>query len=319
MRRTVLAICMAIGCFAVTGTALAGPPTATTAAATAVTATTATLNGTVFPNKEATTYYFDYGPTTAYGTKTATGTASGNSGKAVSANVTGLAPATTYHFRLVADNASGDPVAGADMAFTTAAGTGAPPPTPAFTIAATPAIVTFGKPVTIAGQVAGRPNENVELEQTPFPFTDPFKNAAQGTTDAAANYSFLVVPTLNTRYHVVAKSPPATSADVTVAVRTKVGLRLSDRTPARGARVRFRGSVLPAHDGKTVKIQRRTSSGWTTIASPTLVAATPLNGVARSTYAKRIRVGRSGVYRTVMPADGDHARGKSRKRRVTVH
>jgi hypothetical protein len=67
--------------------------------------------------------------------------------------------------------------------------------------------------------------------------------------DAAANYSFQVTPALNTRYHVVAKSPPATSADVTVRVRTRVGLRLADRTPARGARVRFRGSVLPAHDG----------------------------------------------------------------------
>jgi hypothetical protein len=318
VRRTVFAICMAIGGLAVTGTASASAPGATTGVASAVAATTATLNGTVFAGKESTTYRFEYGTTTAYGTQTPAGTSSGNAGKSVSADIAGLAPSTTYHFRLVATNASGT-ATGADAVFTTTAGTGAPPPSPAFTIAATPAIVTFGKPVTIAGQLAGRPNENVQLEQTPFPFTDPFKNAAQGTTDAAANYSFLIVPTLNTRYHVVAKSPPATSADVTVMVRTKVGLRLSDRTPARGARVRFRGSVLPAHDGQTVKIQRRTSSGWKTLATPTLVAATPLNGVARSKYAQRIRVGRSGVYRTVKPADGDHARGKSRKRRVTVH
>jgi hypothetical protein len=313
-----LAICIAIGGFAVTGTALASAPAATTGAASAVAATTATLNGTVFAGKETTTYRFEYGTTTAYGAQTPAGTSSGNAGKAVSADLSGLAPSTTYHFRLVATNPSGT-ATGADAEFTTAAGTGAPPPAPSVTIAATPAIVTFGRPVTISGQVAGRPSENVELEQTPFPFTDPFKNAAQGTTDAAANYSFLIVPTLNTRYHVMAKSPPATSTDVTVLVRTKVGLRLSDRTPARGARVRFRGSVLPAHDGKTVNIQRRTSAGWKTIASPVLVAATPLNGVQRSKYAQRIRVRRSGVYRTVMPADGDHERGKSRKRRVRVH
>ena len=104
-----------------------------------------------------------------------------------------------------------------------------------------------------------------ELEQSPFPYTDPFKNAAQATTDAAGNYTFAVSPALNTRYHATAKSPPATSPDVTVLVRTKVGLRLSDKTPRRGARVRLRGSVLPAHDGSTVRIQRKTSSGWKTI------------------------------------------------------
>jgi len=314
VKLTALAICMVIGGFVATGTALADPPAATTGSASAMTATTATLNGTVFPNKESTTYRFEYGTTAAYGSQTPAGTASGNSGKSVSASLTGLAPSTTYHFRLVATNASGTATS-ADAQFTTGSG-GAPA---AVTIAATPPVVTFGKPVTIAGQVAGRPGEKVELEQTPFPYTDPFKNAAQATADSAANYSFQVTPALNTRYHVLAKSPPATSADVTVLVRTKVGLRLSDSTPLRGARVRFKGSVLPAHDGKEVKIQRRAQSGWKTIATPLLKPATPVNGVARSKYAKRIRINRSGQYRTVMPADGDHARGKSPRRHAQVH
>jgi hypothetical protein len=313
MRRTVLAICVAIAGLAAPGTALAGAPTATTGAASAVTATTATLNGTVFANKEVTTYRFEYGTSTAYGSQTPNGTTSGNANKSVSADITALAPSTTYHFRVVATNGSG-PATGADATFTTPAAGPA-----ALTIAATPGVVTFGKPVTIAGQLVGRPGDRVELEQTPFPFTDPFRNVAQGTADAAANYSFQVTPALNTRYHVTAKAPPATSADVTVLVRPKVGLRLSDRTPARGARVRFRGSVLPAHDGTAVNIQRRTSAGWKTIASPVLVAATPLNGVARSKYAKRIRLRRSGVFRTVIAAHADHARGKSARRRATVH
>jgi hypothetical protein len=313
VRKTVFAICVAIGSFAATGTALAGPPAATTGAASAVTATTATFNGTVLPNKETTTYRFEYGTTTAYGSQTPAGTTSGNAPKAVSADITGLAPSTTYHFRLVATNASGT-ATGADAQFTTPAAGAA-----AVTIAAAPRVVGFGKPVTIAGQVVGRPGTRVELEQTPFPFTDPFKNAAQGTTDAAANYAFQVTPALNTRYHVVAKSPRATSADVTVFVRTKVGLRLGDRTPRRGARVRFGGSVLPAHDGQAVRIQRRTRVGWKTIATPVLRTATPLDGVTRSKYRKRIRIGRSGVYRTVMPAHGDHARGKSPKRRAVAH
>ena len=313
MRRTVFAICMVIGGFAGTGTALAGAPAATTGAAGAVTATGATLNGTVSPNKEDTTYRFEYGTSTSYGSQTTPATQGGNPTKAVSASVSGLAPSTTYHFRLIATNASGT-ATGADAQFTTlAAGTAA------VTIAAAPRVVTFGKPVTIAGQVPGRPSERVELEQTPFPFTDPFRNLAQGTTDATANYSFQATPTLNTRYHVTAKAPPVTSPDVTVLVRSKVGLRLSDRTPARGARVRFRGSVQPAHDGTSVRIQRKTAAGWKTIATPVLTAATPLNGATRSTYRRRIRIGRNGTFRTVMPADADHARGRSGKRRVVVH
>jgi hypothetical protein len=313
VRRTLFVICLALGGVVATGTALADPPTATTGAASAVTATAATLNGTVSANKESTTYRFEYGTTTAYGSQTPAGTASGNASRAVSASITGLAPSTTYHFRLVATNASGT-ATGADAQFTTP-----PAGAAAVTIAATPPVVTFGKPVTIAGHVAGRPSTKVELEQTPFPYTDPFKNAAQGSTDAAANYSFQVTPALNTRYHVATKSPPATSADVTVLVRTKVGLRLSDRTPRRGARVRFKGSVLPAHDGARVRIQRRTLAGWRTIARPVLRAATPVDGVARSKYRKRIRVRRDSAYRTVMPSHGDHARGKSAKRRARVH
>ena len=303
---------MLLGFFAVTGVATADAPTATTGAATDVTATTVTLTGTVDPNKEATSYWFEYGTTAGYGAQTAAADAGpGNAPKAVSASVSGLAASTTYHFRLVARNASGT-VAGADATFTTGQ--------PGVTIAATPRIVRFGGQVTISGTVPGNPGVKVELEQTPFPFTDPFAKVAEGTTDAAANYSFLVAPALNTRYRVEAKaSPPAKSSDVTVLVRPKVGLRLSDRTPARGTRVRFKGSVLPAHDGSQVRIQRRTRAGWKTLATPLLKPATPLNGVARSRYARRLRVNRSGTYRTVLPAHDDHARGKSRRRHVDVH
>jgi len=311
LRTAAVALGFVLASFACTGTALAGPPTATTGAASAVTGTTATLSGVVFPNKETTTYHFEYGTTAAYGSQTAPGTAAGNSQRDVSATVTGLAPSTTYHFRLVAMNPSGRAF-GPDLTFTT---TSAPP---AISITASRTVLTFGKPVTFTGQVAGSPGAQVTLEQSPFPYTDPFKPAAQGTADAAASYTLTATPALNTRYHVTARKPAATSADVTVRVRTKVGLRLSDRTPDAGQRVRFKGKVLPAHDGSEVRIQRRTSSGWRTIATPTLRAATALDGVARSKYRKRIRIRRSGAYRTVMPSHGDHAKGKSRRRSAVV-
>jgi hypothetical protein len=311
MLRAAILICMAAVAVAPPA-AHAAAPSASTAAATNVTGTGATLNGTVSPNKETTTYRFQYGTTTAYGSTTPTATLQGNASRSVAADVTGLAPHTTYHFRVVATNASGT-ATGADVTLTTTAGG----PAPAITIGATPTVVRFGRSVTIAGQAAGSPNAKATLEQSPFPYTDPFKNAADGTTDGAANYSFQVTPALNTRYHVSVKND--TSADVTVGVRPKVRLRLGDRTPRRGQRVRFKGSVKPAHDGMAVRIQRRTRNGWRTIAMPLLRPAAPIGGVARSKYRKRVRIRRSGAYRTVLAAHGDHARGKSPKRRARVH
>jgi plastocyanin len=96
-----------------------GPPSATTGGATTVGITEATLTGSVRPNGFATTYFFNYGTTSAYGQKTAEAAAgSGRSAVPASAPLTGLAAATTYHFQLVAKNASGT-TAGTDATFTT--------------------------------------------------------------------------------------------------------------------------------------------------------------------------------------------------------
>jgi hypothetical protein len=307
------------------GSAVAGPPGATTGAATAVTDTTATLEGTVFPNREETTYYFEYGTTTAYGARTPDqGPTGGNAGKSVNANVTGLAPSTTYHFRVVAVNPSGTAF-GSDATFTTAApGAQQPPGRNAVTIAAAPPTVTFGRPTTISGQVTGPDNANVEvtLEENPHPFTGGFKaTAVKTTTNATGAYTMAVTPSVNTRYRVTAKTkPPVTSPETTVDVRVRVGFRLSDRTPAVGQRVRFSGIVTPGHDGTVARIQRRFRTGWRTVARATLVAATPVNGVARSRYSNRLRINRSGTFRVrVTPTDGDHVRGTSARRRARVH
>ena len=70
--------------------------------------TAATLNGYVNPEGLATTYHFEYGTNTAYGTSTAaTSAGSGNAPVPVSAPISGLTAGTTYHFRLVATNSAG--------------------------------------------------------------------------------------------------------------------------------------------------------------------------------------------------------------------
>lgn len=302
----------------------AGPPTATTAAASNVTSTTATLNATVFPNQNDTSYAFQYGTSTGYGSMTPTaGPVNGNAGKDVSANLTGLAPSTVYHFRVVATNTAGTST-GADQMFTTPAPGAVPPGANTVTITSSRTTLTFGQSTTISGQLNGSGNASVQvtLEENPYPYTGGFKSTAVSTTSATGTYSFVTKPARNTHYRVVAKaSPTVTSPEKAIAVRVKVTFGMSDRTPAAGQHVRFFGTVLPAHDGRSVRIQRRTSTGsWKTVAHATLTAAAPLNGVARSRFSRRLHVNRSGTYRVrLTPADGDHATGTSSTRHARVH
>jgi hypothetical protein len=103
-------------------------PGATTDAATLVHSGDATLAGTVTPRLQATTYHFDWGLTASYGSSTAeTVAGSGAPALAVKAILTGLAPATTYHYRIAATSPGGTTV-GADQAFTTLAAPFAAPP-----------------------------------------------------------------------------------------------------------------------------------------------------------------------------------------------
>jgi hypothetical protein len=318
LRRAGLLICLALAVSA-SAVAIAAPPGATTNAATDVTATTATLNGTVVTDG-ATTYHFEWGPTTAYGSSSpeTSVTGGGPNGKSVSDQIAGLQPSTTYHFRIVARNAEG-PTNGADMTFTTPA---AGPNDNVLSIAKNPKTVTFGNPVTISGRLTG-PNSGgvtVELESTEFPYTTPFRNVATTTTAPNGDYSFTQTPQRNTRYRAIARTNPRTqSADIAVGVRRRVSLRIGDQTPTRGQRVRFSGTVTPGADGKVALIQRRTSDGWKTLSTPTLVATTPVNGVARSKYARRIRIRRGGLYRTVVRKQGnEYVTGKSRRKRIRV-
>jgi hypothetical protein len=120
------------------------PPGAATGAATGIGTTTATLNGTVDPNSRDTTFYFEYGTSTSYGTKTAVKSAGSDaSPQNEAAAISKLAVGKTYHFRIVATSDAGT-TTGADARFTTSA---APV---AVTADATPIAVTTA---TLRGQV----------------------------------------------------------------------------------------------------------------------------------------------------------------------
>src|SRR5258708_11828710 len=76
----------------------------------------ATLNGTVNPNGLAPTTYFQWGGTTNYGSFTATNPWPPVN-LTVSVTLSGLVPASTHHFRLVASTSAGTTLGG-DMSFT---------------------------------------------------------------------------------------------------------------------------------------------------------------------------------------------------------
>ncbi len=90
----------------------------------------ATLNGSLEPHEADTHYYFEYGETEAYGSVSPVlpGTDAGEASKveAAEAQISGLLPATTYHFRLVGVNSFGVQ-RGADLSFSTPAREFLPP------------------------------------------------------------------------------------------------------------------------------------------------------------------------------------------------
>lgn len=97
------------------------PPVVSDEAATEVSGTSFELKGTVNPSGSATTYQFEYGTTTSYGSKIPVPEASVGSGSAdvpVTQTVTGLLPNTTYHYRLTAHN-PGNTVMTGDKTFLT--------------------------------------------------------------------------------------------------------------------------------------------------------------------------------------------------------
>ena len=81
--------------------------------------TQALVAGTVNARNGATTYWFEYGPTAAYGSETEEFPLDGGvKAVPVYGNISGLTSHTTYHFRLVAQNDFGTTY-GPDRSFTT--------------------------------------------------------------------------------------------------------------------------------------------------------------------------------------------------------
>ena len=197
----------------------------------------------------------------------------------------------------------------------TSAGEAAKPAPGTLTIAADHASVKFGAGVNLSGKLGGSnvSGRSVRVQEDVYPLS-AFSNTGSATTNATGDWTLAVKPTANTRYR--ANSGKVDSPTVDVMVRPAITLKLSDRTPRRGQRVRFSGQLCPEHDTVAIELQRKTSSGWKKVASPVLA---DIPGGTCSKYSVSKRVRRSGSYRAHFNADADHAAGNSTRRRATVH
>jgi hypothetical protein len=308
LRAGALALSLALPAAAQAATA----PGVTTGGAANVAQQTARLTGAVDPNGDATTYQFQYGTTSAYGSVTPEQTVSGDGKKTVTVDIGGLAPATQYHYRLIARNSKGLSK-GADRAFKTQA------QPLGVTLAATPNPLPFGGTTTLGGQLTGTGNggRDVVLQSNPFPYTQGFKPLGNKiVTDNAGNFSFnlLAVP-FNTQFRVALPDKPSVvSPIVVVSVSVLVSTRLGTKTVHKGHKLTFQGAIRPAVDGTPIAIQKQRNGKWITVAG----TVARHNSSASSKYSKHVTIRSGGKYRVYAGvANGSYVPNTGTE--VTIH
>jgi hypothetical protein len=254
-----------------------GKPTVRTGAASALTGTTATLAGTIDPFGHSTGWYFEFGTTTGYGTKTASTNAGANPGtKSVSIPISGLIPGTTYHFRLVGANSAGANY-GADVTFTTVG--------PAVTVSAAAPMVVYGRSVMLRGAISSK-QANASVAVYASRNGGSFTSVATVLTGTEGAWSLGVKPVIRTTYKVLYGGG---SAVTTVFSRPAV----SFKSLSRG---RFATHVGGVHSfrGRVVQLQRHRFNGtWLTI------ARTRLGVGSKAVFRPHLPFGRSVVRVTI--------------------
>jgi hypothetical protein len=211
---------------------------------------TGQLNGSVAPNGLATGYYFQYGPTNAYGSQTPTANlAAGTTNVKVSQTVTGLLPG--YHYRLVASNSDGQAVGKDKVLATTKKRL-------QFTF---PKIKGHGRVAgyrgtyTLSGTLIGLGSGNhpLALQAEPYPYKGGFTTVGSIiATNAAGGFSFVISQLIqSTRFRVEALGPhPSYSATLPIYVAVNVIIHVRAATHAGLARVY--GTVAPATAGVVI-------------------------------------------------------------------
>jgi hypothetical protein len=288
---TVAALVLGLLTLALPAAALsASPPAVATDAAHSVSYGSATLTGKIDPRGSNTSYYFQYGATTAYGAQTALADAgAGTTATAVSVPVSGLLPLTVYHYRLIAVNAAGA-ATGADRAFKTAR----VPLSLAILVAPNPTV--YGSTATVQGTLSGTGNAGraVVLQQNPFPYTVGFADVGNAeVTNTTGGFSFPVTGlTQATQYRVVTTTnPPVVSPIAIEGVAVQVSAHVGRAHRRHYANIY--GTVTPAVEGMQVGIMR-VLGGRNVLVSGTILRH---KNATSSSFSRTIRVKHHVLYR----------------------
>jgi hypothetical protein len=291
--RGLLALFTAIGALGSAPAAHAAPLAGvSTGAAQQVSYDSAVLTGTVNPRGSATSYYFQYGPTTQLGGQTAIADAGAGTGAVkVSVPVSGLQPLTAYYFRLVAVNGAGATSGGYRTLLTTKMPL-------SVQIRSSPNPVPYGATIVIQGMLTGTENDNreVELLADSFPFTAGFQAVENPElTDATGAFSFpLLALTESTRFEVMTVTTPPVVSPVAV---ENVAVRVVSHV-ARARRphhVRVYGTVTPAENGMQVGVLREVHGHGVLMGGTGLLA----RGATSSKFSVVVPA-RPGVYRVLV-------------------
>ena len=207
-----------------------------------------TLLGSVNPRGAATTYFFQYGATVAYGKQTTpatlpAGTAPVKVGQAAPGILSG------YHYRLVASNSFGPSKPGRDRTFTTSTTRRSK-----FNLTKPQSATVYGGTLTGSGNAARK----IVLQQSPYPFLTEFATVGlPSVTGPTGAFSFRVPRlTMTTQYRISTLDPrPLYSSIVTVDAAYRVTLKV--KTSSHKGIVRLYGTVTPAAVGAKLSFQLR--------------------------------------------------------------
>jgi hypothetical protein len=279
-----------------TAAVAATPPSVNTGGATAVSFGSATLNGSVNPRGTDASYYFQYGPTKAYGLQTGILDAgAGTKGVRVAIAVGGLAPLTQYHYRLVAVGSGGFDFGG-DKSFHTAR-------VPlSLAIFASPNPVLYGGAIVVQGTLSGTGNASrpVVLQANAFPFAGFVNVGNPQLTNAAGSFAFPVLGlVLGTYFRVVTTTKAPVISPV---VAESVDLRVSAKAGRVGPRGKalFHGIVSPAMNGAQIAVMHSTRGRQIFVAGTVLHHRTSKS----SRFSLLAKVRRGNVYRILVHLPG---------------
>ena len=228
------------------------PPSDTSGSFSNVTYSSAILYGYVNAHGQPTNYVFQYGTTSAYGAQTPLAPAgNGSIPIKVSQAITGLQPATVYHYRVVAISPAGT-TNGTDHTFTTK-------DIPlSVQIVGLPNPVVFGNPFFVEGTLSGTgaSTHEIVLQVNQFPYLGGFKTVGNPeVVNSSGGFSFPVVGLLqNAQLRVVTVGKPEVVSPMvleSVAVRASFHVRHTSRH----GYVRLYGTVAPAEVGALVGFQ----------------------------------------------------------------